>query len=138
MPKKGGYPTAGLILLVIILTTMYAQTMVHDMKNGKMLRSLNCPKDPETPISNIERCRVEQIIREYKNRRSMNKSQSKKIIRDVILGTIRGALGGAVLGGEAGIIPGMIAFGSLNGILSWLGSNIDKSHFVNPKDKSAY
>jgi hypothetical protein len=138
MSKKGDYPTAGLVLLVILLTMMYAHAMMRDRRNGKLLRSVNCPKDIETHISDTERCRVEQIIREYKNRRSMNKSQSQKIVRDVILGTIRGALGGAVLGGEAGIIPGIVAFGSLNGILSWSGAHVNGAHFVNPKDTSAY
>ena len=56
---------------------------------------------------------------------------------DTIIGGIRGGLGGAVLGGDAGIVPGVIAFGALSGILSWARVVLPISRFVNKYDISA-
>ena len=130
MPAKRGYPTAGLVVLVIILTLMYAQAIMSDTRNGKLVRSMDCPDIDAVDVSLEERCKIEQVIRDYKNKRTINKSQSKRLTNAVILGALRGGLGGAVLGGEAGILPGMIAFGSLGGILSWSGSYLGSSKFI--------
>lgn len=136
MSKKSGYPTAGLIVLVIILILMYTHAMTIDKQNCSILKNSNYVKEPDQLISSMERCKVEQIIREYKTRKSMNKSQSNRILKDTALGAIRGALGGAILGGDAGIVPGMIAFGALNGILSWTGAHIEKTRIASPIDST--
>ena len=134
--KKQGYPAAGLILLVIMLTMMYAQASLSDKQNCIKLHEMNGGSHCSTFSEKEVHC-IEHIIRDHKQRKSINKSQSSIILRSAILGAIRGALGGAVLGGESGIIPGAIAFGSLNGILTWSGSHIKTSKYVDPNDNTA-
>jgi hypothetical protein len=138
MGKTQGYPTAGLVLLVILLTIMWIHASSMDIKNTKIFGNEITLKTYENPISFDERSRVEQILRDYRERRSLNKSYSNKIVIDTIIGAIRGGLGGAVLGGESGIVPGMIAFGTLSGILSWSREILPSYRFRRPLDKSAY
>ena len=137
MPKKG-YPTAGLVLLVILLTVMWIHAGRIDVKNSKLLGNEIHVTEYKNTITLDERCRVEQILRDYKNRRSLNKSFTNKILTDTLMGAIRGGLGGAVLGGESGIVPGIVAFGTLSGILSWSRLILPIQRFGLPFDKSAY
>jgi hypothetical protein len=133
-----GYPTAGLVLLIIMLTIAWIHAGQIDVKNTKMLGQEIYMTEYSKNISEDERCRVEQILRDYKHRRSLNKSCSNKILADTIMGAIRGGLGGAVLGGESGIVPGIVAFGTLSGILSWSRLILPIKRFGMPSDKSAY
>jgi hypothetical protein len=137
MRKRNGYPAAGLVVLVIMLTIMWIHASNIDTARSNKLGKDLCIGTYKKPISIDERCRVEQIIRENKNRRSLNKSCSNKIVTDTVMGIIRGGLGGAILGGEIGIVPGMVAFGTLSGILSWSRLTFPISRFINPLDKSA-
>ena len=122
----------GLMALIVILVILYTHAALEDRKNGHHLRRIGCPEMAfDIPMG--ERCRVEQIIREYKERRNLAKSSRKRILRDTTLGAIRGALGGALLGGQMGVVPGTITFAALNGILSWSGANINRVRTFNPK-----
>ena len=138
MSAKNGYPTAGLVFLVILLTVMYFHATKSDIKNRELLIQTPCSSQRDIYVSQIERCKIEQVLRECKARRATNKSKSQKILTETVLGAIRGGLGGAVLGGDAGIIPGVVAMGTLSGILSWSRFNLTISRFINSKDTSAY
>jgi hypothetical protein len=137
MGKKTAYPTAGLVVLVVLLTILYLHASTEDAKNGVILNATPSTASYNMHIDKNERCRIEQVIRDYRGRRSLNKSHSQKIVMDTIMGAIRGGLGGAVLGGDSGIIPGMVAFGTLSGILSWARFALPIGRFVNKYDKSA-
>ena len=138
MPQKNGYPVAGLIFLVILLTFIYIHASSIDTEKEELLKNRHCPSEYQYPISHTERHKIEQVIRDYKTRRSTNKSNTTKIINEIVLGALRGGLGGAVLGGEAGIIPGMIAFGTLGGILTWSRNLLPFNRFIDALDGSAY
>lgn len=137
MAKRGSHATSRLVILVILLTAMYIHAIIIDMKNGQLLDHTTCPRKYNGVIYPDDRAKIEQVIRDYKYRTDANTSKSNGIILDISTGLIRGALGGLILGGEHGIVPGMIAFGALNGITTWIKSNVPISKYIREHDGSA-
>ena len=77
--KKKGHPTAGLVALVIILIMIYIHSIASDHKNAFVVKSLKCEKKPRVVVYDYEKCKIEQVLNEYKIRRNANKSRTKRL-----------------------------------------------------------
>ena len=67
---------------------------------------------------------IERAIHNYKHKKALAEKKVQKMSSAVLLGFMRGAIIGIILGGDAGVIEGMVSFGSLNGILHWISERL--------------
>jgi hypothetical protein len=121
---------AGLVALVVILTLLYIHAACEDeakMREHEAFESTLCKHGHEPASTREDTVRV---IHEQKYKKALASRQTSKMAASVILGLMRGAIIGLIIGTDTGIIDGMVSFGSLNGILCWLGDRVNASSLI--------
>jgi hypothetical protein len=121
----------GLIALVVILAIALAHSLWLDIGDGKLVEIEHKSAAYIGDISDIERSKVEQIIRDYKSRRILNTSISKRICKQSIIGCIRGATVGIILTGNP--VAGMVSLGATGGIMAYVGSRAPYMKWIHNK-----
>jgi len=106
-----------LVLLLIFIYTSY-ENYQEDSRNRIKLKSIISHKNVELPkIEQTDRLIIESVIEDYWRKRSLNKSNCKKIINSILDGMFRGAMGGLILGRDVkGAANGAIVFGAISGV----------------------
>ena len=121
----------GLLIVVALLIILIAHAVVDDIKSGEKMRRIAAPNEYTGKIHDHERWRVEQIIRDYKRRRRVNTSLTKKVVKSAILGSVRGCLYGIAISSNITAIPGtMASFGALSGIMTWGGEKLPQMKYI--------
>ena len=123
-----------LTVLIILLYLIWVNNKV-DQENKIILLSLYKPTVNEE-ISLKERAKIEMVIEEYWKKRSMNKSNCKKIFDDIKNGAVRGCISGIVMGSTpTGILSNAITVGTVSGTIKAFNlrnNSINSSRFLIP------
>jgi hypothetical protein len=111
--------TVKITVLMVVLLIIYTHAYFSDIRSENNANILNKETCVNCDVTDNERIKIENVIKNYKEIKSLKKSKRKNILTEIVLSSARGGIAGAVLGGEAAAISGMIVFGSISGILTW-------------------
>jgi hypothetical protein len=125
---RGDHPAKGLVALVVILAILYIHAVYLDKADAAIVRSIASPDRYVGIISDGDRYKIEQVIRDYIRREELNTSLTKSMTRDVLIGCGRGTLFGIALTGNP--IPAAVSFGTLSGIMTWGSRHIPPMKYI--------
>ena len=127
----------GLFVAILIMFIFISYKNYNlDINNRNELQKIISHKNVELPkMQETERLMIESVIENYWKKRTLNKSNSRKIWNSIKSGAFRGAMGGLVLGNTTtSALQGAIVFGTISGLFRGYNIMYEDSVFM-LKDK---
>jgi hypothetical protein len=75
-------------------------------------------------IDEHERHKIESVIRNFKEIKTLKKSKKKEITTEIVITAINVVIGGIVISNNTLSVASVAALGSISGILTWLRHNL--------------
>jgi len=116
-----------IIALIVVLIVLYIHAYVTDSKNKKNAEDLDYDICYKIDITEYEKQKIESVIKNFKEIKDLKKSKKEKIKNEVIMTVINAAISGIVISNNTISISGIVALGSISGILTWLRHNMPLS-----------
>ena len=116
-----------IIALIVVLIVLYIHAYITDSKNKKNAEHLDYDICYKIDITEYEKQKIESVIKNFKEIKDLKKSKKEKIKNEVIMTVINAVISGIVISNNTISISGIVALGSISGILTWLRHNMTLS-----------